>query len=613
MILFFQPFELVSQVLSKEEAYIFADKLFEVQILNKNGQDILKRKIDEDKFERDKRPNLNNGHIEVNSDLSISHLLIYLSQAFGSDLYYRSGILEQNKIIREWQKENPKTSLIEDPYSELKPKLDSLFENFIGTKIEEKIGDEESFPKETLNISFSMFSFPVMKEFDLINHSRSVLGKTCSRTLEDIFAIGLIDEKVYKEVKSKIERNEITLETYVLNYAAQRVVFYEDFEENKLKELEFIKLLRKSKIISEINYEKLTSRKNDFVLLEKYDLIKYCRNARIFHVDQYSKNPSIGYKQIFQEIITILPQFKFTDFEANVFKVEDEWGSDLVEYRANIRFDVAGTKYFNDFFYDYKKLDVEEVDTILKINNDFHKGVNKYLADLDSEYRLYYANKWEEGKGVYGAGEFGLILLTEKQFKAWGTSNSDYFLFDQNHGNKFNSKNISELISEYEGIGLFSHLSDLEIEKAKDCVSNVEIDSYQSILLCFPKTIVYFDWETGNLENPYEELTISFKDASRGIFDPMNIIDEFEKSWEKETVNYSFQLNDKKYEEKLKMHSDWLDPAFMELIDRSIEESNVNGKIYWCLDNGQAAGYIILNDEQYRYLKENQSELFPGF
>ena len=119
--------------------------------------------------------------------------------------------------------------------------------------------------------------------------------------------------------------------------------------------------------------------------------------------------------------------------------------------------------------------------------------------------------------------------------------------------------------------------------------------------------------KTGNLSNPYEELTQEFSVSSRGAFTPTQIIDDFEKNWESEFTPYSFEFNGKTYAKQLHMQSDWLDPAFLELIEQALEENQVDGKIYYCLDNGQASGYIFLNNQQYQFLKENQSELFPEF
>ncbi len=595
-----------SQVLSEQEAYTFASKLHEVKILSDRGLDFMRNKIGENNFERDKKPNWDNGYIEVNSNLSTSQILILLQQAFLNDYYYRSGMVEYSTAVRKFQEDGE--PMTKERLQEFEAKLDSIIQNSPGFKIEDKIQDEDNFPNNSMRLSIPSF-LQDANEYDLISHHRSVMGKTCSRTLRELLDIGLINKTVFNEVNSEIKKHKLPLEAYLIAYTAERVIFYEDFKENKSKELNFIKSLNENGIISDRNLELLTSGSD--TLLTPYDLIKYSERAKVFHVKDYSTDPAIGYKAIFEEIKSIIPDFEFSRFKVEIEEVKEQWSSDMIEYEATISLEVAGTKYSNTFFYDYQKRDVPSEPTLLKINNDMHKSVNKYLADQNSDYRLYYANKKEKGKGVYGESEFGLILLTEKQFQAWGGTSLSYFLFRESHDNRFNSKNINNIVETYKKIGLFKHLTEAEINSAKNCVKTSEIQNYQDILLCFPKTVIYFDWETGNLENPYEELTSMFADASRGVFTPTNIVDDFKLNWDKKATNYSFRFGGKLYEQNLDMKSDWLDPQFMGLIEQALKENGTGLNLHFCLDNGQATGFIFLDDHQYEFLKKNQKELFP--
>ena len=40
-----------------------------------------------------------------------------------------------------------------------------------------------------------------------------------------------------------------------------------------------------------------------------------------------------------------------------------------------------------------------------------------------------------------------------------------------------------------------------------------------------------------------------------------------------------------------------------------LKENNVDGDIYYCIDNGQEGAYIFLTGEQYRFIKENYADL----
>jgi len=81
-----------------------------------------------------------------------------------------------------------------------------------------------------------------------------------------------------------------------------------------------------------------------------------------------------------------------------------------------------------------------------------------------------------------------------------------YFLSNENHNNRFNTKNTEEIIAEYEKIGLFNHLSDLEMKEGRQAIHQKEIDNYFDALLCFPKQVIFFGWELIDSKNPYENL-----------------------------------------------------------------------------------------------------------
>jgi len=649
---------LMSQPLTKEEGYQIADRLVQAQILSERGANALRKTIDEDNFTRDHQPHMERSSVPIKRGLSVSQIMLFLGKAFMVDYQYRNGLFEFQKM---GFNRDTHPVLDKEKVAILTKRVDSLQQHFIGFKIEEAIPMPEQQPKSRGFYATSIggsFSNPLFNpgsiglDPDLIHHSTSVMGKTCLKTLQALKSIDLINEEIFNTVKQQFDQGRLPMEYLLIAAVLEQVAYYEDFEDNKLQEIEFIQSLHAHGIIADEHLETLTSSTSNKKLHRKFELIEYCNHAKVFRVGQYSTEPSEAYPEIFEAIKEIVPNFKYQNLQADTFHIKDDWDRFTLENRCRIQFEANGKTYANEFFYDYKKINQDEyrrlqdslsrahridldiegiepmpdsiaesyraffqeqrkqpLDTLLKISTEFHHGVNKFLADQNSEYRLYYANNNEPGKGAYGKNGFGLILMTEKQAKAWG--HESYFLFGYSHDNRFNSDRIQKIISDYESIGLFSHLSKAEVSEAESCVLKSEIEGYQSILLCFPKTVLYFDWETGNLENPYEELTEAISDFSRGAFTPTDIQDNFEDSWEKETVDYSLTFKGKPYKATLKMESDWLDPGFMELIETALEENGVDGNLYYCLDDGQAGGYIFLTSKQYQFLSKHQPELFP--
>lgn len=605
-----------TRTLSKTAAMALATRLNETEILSEEGRQYLIQKIETGDFERIKRSDLMTGYRPVSNECSPAQLLGLLSQAFGSEWYYRSGFFETDRLQRELQQQEGINIPTEEDYERWEKLILKKLQDFEGWRIEEAIEGEENLGEENQAFTLAPHQIPFAEKSGLIHSKRSACGKTLRRTLSDLYTIGLIDHTIFEEVSTAIKSQKLFFEFMMVAFAAERAAHYEDLPENQSKEVQFIQNLYRQQLISAEALEQLLGGRSPKQLFSKYELLPYCRQARIFRLDEYASDPATAYRQIFLDIRTIVPGFEPQDFSFELREVPTTYDPNFIEERAIIHFTAVGQRYTHAFSYNFKHTGdeamEEENQPKVYIDNRFHLGVNKFLADQDAPYRLYYANKVEAGKTLYSDTEFGLILMTEDQFRAWGATTGSYFLSAQSHDNYFNTHQVEQIVATYEQLGLFVHLTPEEIAGGKIRVKAAQIDSYQSILACFPKTLVHFDWESGNLENPYEELTQAFGNASRAAFRPENIVDTFAESWKKETVSFAFSFNGRKYEEQLKMNRDWLDPRFMELIEKALLENQVDGKIYYCLDDGQASAYIFLNGAQYQYLQEKQESLFPG-
>lgn len=192
-----------------------------------------------------------------------------------------------------------------------------------------------------------------------------------------------------------------------------------------------------------------------------------------------------------------------------------------------------------------------------------------------------------------------------------------YFLFclpiigqQKKEARTFTSEEIRELVCTYQNLGLFNHLSKSELATAKKKVANQKITCHQDVLLCFPKVIVFFDWETNNLKNPYEELILQFSAASRGLFDPQNIVDTYGENQHKVKTTFAFEWNNTYYEKSFTMMGKALSPRFLFLIEDALQAARLNARLYDCYSDGDSVGYIFLSNTQYAYLRTHQKSLF---
>lgn len=559
--------------LNQEDAMSFASKMLNYDILSQKGYDLLVEKIKNRSLWRIAKTDYTENSFPQIKGNYLSNLYTFCSQAFRIDMYYRAhfGFSIENAIEPDL-KENDTT----------------------GTAL--YMSDIDLMPGDKIKLT------------DLTSHTLSVYGKTCIKLTQKLFNAGLIDEEtknilIAERKNLHIQNEYMVFEQLALEHAAS---------EDQPALLQSQKALTDSLVKKEVMLPKMQKeflKKYQYTPVEqRIEFIQYCEKALIFQsVELPQKDLQSFYETIFQRIKTILPGFDYQNLVVKLTVHDDE--DELKEVNGEISFNITGKKYTSAFFYNFLK-EGENLENIRpNISEHVYEGINKYLRDISSPYRLYQV--WSnDSTGMYGEDKFGVILMTNSQRSVWGYSS--YFLSHESHSFNFTTEHIEKLITLYDSLGLFKHLSKKEFEEGKKQVEKNGINSYAELLRCFPKTIVLFDWETGNLENPYEELTKEFGLASRGAFTPTAIEDHFSRDINKKTTHYSFVYRNKKYQKELQMENDWLDPMFLELIQTALDEQEPGSEFISCLDNGQEQGYIFLTKSQIKYLEEHQPEFFES-
>ncbi|AFM03943.1 hypothetical protein Fleli_1521 [Bernardetia litoralis DSM 6794] len=611
----------MAQNLTFEEAKEMTHQLYEIELLSEKGEKYLLQEIEKNLLEN------------KNDSVEKSFILEFLYTAFDMESWYRGGTLTQReyKKYQEIMTEIPQDgSFSEDDEKMIIERLENEFGISEARKIEEAIKNEE----EEIKVNDSLGGYVIYPPLYLkeeviknIHKNRSTFGKTRTRTLNDLLKISLIDSLVFEEIYKQFKKGELSTEGYICSAALNKVEYYQNFENEKNKQIELINKLEKGNVISQSNKEKLINSYQKWELKKLYEFIPFCTNAKTFNLKEYPNDVEKAYKAIFEEIKEIVPAFDFQNFKIDLVIEKSNYGG-ADSQNLIISFDVDSVHYTHSVFYNYLSKN-EKLDYTLKIAHNFHKVINKFLSDQNSKKRLYFAEKTNNPNR--DENEFGLILLTEKQRYLWKNkikrvgfsdvelTGYDYydmessFLSTEIHNNRFNTKNIEKIIAEYEKIGLFSHLSKEEFKEGLIKVKQNEIKNYTDILLSFPKQIAFVGWEKDNLEDPYGGLTEEFGEISRGKFTPQNIK---EYLWDRfegriQTSYYTFDFNDKTYHPDLIVENDWATPYFLELIKLALKENKINEKFYVCIDDTDSTGYIFLSNSQYKFLNKNQPELFP--
>ncbi len=612
LLLLFMPAFSYGQQLSIAEAHLYVERLERVDILSSKGREYFDTLLEASDWPDHYPAGLQGKPYALGPPPSRSHLLLSLRDAFHSALLYRIGIYDGMDARREFEERNSGTS----PGNLYKHTLDSVFNegarNSIGRLIEEKIGVEDSLVPSRSGLSFNLNQAinHGAPKLGLVSPHRSALGKTRRRTARDLRDIGLVSDTVCQEILALIDEGVIAWEREIFVHAAERMAYFENYALNRARETEWLVGLAAVDVLPEGELRVLTQRPDLSPLLEGRDLLAYTKRTRLFDLNKLPVAPAEGYARIFAEISTLIPDFTYTDFKAVVMPARKKYG-DLTAYKLSLAFTADGQEYRHSAFYDFRR-EGDPQDTVLQLAADFHPVINKYLSDRESPYRLHLARtRYPHDKSDPSA--FGVILLTEEQYDRWNVNDRAQLLSREDFGTLFTTASVRSVLEEYERLGLFNHLSATEIAAGWQCVSESTIECYTDLLECFPDVIVYFDWETGNLEDPYAELTRAFARASRGAFQPVDIQDDFADSREQDSTNYGFRIGDETYETTLRMERDWLDSGFLTLIKRALEKSGAGGTFHFCLDDGQASGFIYLTPAQYDYLSVEQPDLFPSY
>ncbi len=581
-------------------------KLLEVKILSETGYNDLVQSMQTGTLSRHRMPNPMNGSISEVAENSTATILWYLAGAFADDLFYRSGFYDA-KLKKPSKKKNQADVL------EM-----NLPENE-GWKLEEKIVPERE-RDSSWGFTLNPMEYAFGKKLpNRIHPTRSVMGKQVFKTTHDLFEAGLINTAIKTELDSLIEKDILKLEADVLTMAANRVGYLLDYETNKTLELTLAQKLVDADVMSPAAYELLQHSYKPYELKGKFGLLNFCRDALIFQNADLPAKPALAYPAIFNKISQIISGFHPTNIQASIISSEENirFPTSLLQWDIKLLFEADGDVYATTFFYEFTHRDSVHQQpgqqTAFTVGDAFANGINKWLTDKQSAQRLYFANHPDDND-IYGNKQFGVILLTEEQFKAWGTFNSDYFMFTQSHDNRFGKKQVDSLYSFYESIGLFSHLTNDEKEKGLQLTRERNITGYADLLASFPKTIIIPEWETANLNDPYGEWIKQIADASRGLFKPENIQDDFGVAMDKKKKNctVSFTASGQAFTRKFKLEDDWLEPGFVDWIKSVLATIKTDGNLYEIFGAEGDSALIFLTGKQYKSLLENQPELFES-
>ncbi len=423
---------------------------------------------------------------------------------------------------------------------------------------------------------------------DYLNHLR-----TC----------GLVNDRLFPKVAGLIDQQQIDHRIPLLLFTLQLVEQDKRMAPQTLGT--FASGLQEHAICTGDNLVRLNEVINQRAIENPIEFLKYCDRSRLFELANYSEDPDEYLEKIHQQTSSLVEGLAFEDF-TYIVETDKVWSNqDYKSYNVIVSLRCNGRLYKQKSFYSplEKRNDPRGMNYFGKIGTQaYYKVFNKILADNQSPYRLHMVSSSVNNVADYS--KYGIIALTKTQADYLHKGGSYFRPSNEDFSANLTSSKIEEAIAEYEKAGLFSHLNGEEIAKAKEAVWNREHSSFLTVLAPFPKVLLIFDTELGNLTDPYAELVGWYADISRGAFHPSNISDDFNLE-ENEYCTLQFDLNGKHYSQQLRIQSDWIDADFFAFMDEVIEENNLDGSFHLFDTGGQDVAILFLTTEQNTYLREN--------
>jgi hypothetical protein len=430
------------------------------------------------------------------------------------------------------------------------------------------------------------------------------INKDLTVYLSKLKSCSIINEIQFQQFSAKISNNEFSHSLQFLLSITAQAAFQEHMNPEKLTV--FANKLKSKEIVS-VKYDQLILDINKGQLQNPIDFLNYYSKAVIINEQDYANEPEKYLEQIHKKTASIFPELAFTDFQFQVVLDSTISDDDSKFYDFIVSLKSNGKKYKQKTFYRLYNQTKDQYFGDKIDQQEYYKIFNKILADLQSPYRLHEVKAYQGNAITWKV--FGIIALSKEQADSL-RSDDDYFSPSyESFKNTLTSKNIANAIGEYEKIGLLSHLTAAQIEKAKETVSEQENINLNDVLMAFPEVIHQFDTELVNLEAPYDELIKEYQKISHQDFNPTEVSDNFDIEKNKKVV-LRFKLGAKLYNETFKIENDWIDPKFFDFIKAVVIENKLKGQFYELYTGGQEASIIYLKKEQYEYLRANKLLIF---
>jgi hypothetical protein len=444
---------------------------------------------------------------------------------------------------------------------------------------------------------------------DLVATSRSVFGKTRTRTARDLYALGLLSRPDYEQVQQGLAAQQLDTEAAVCQQAAQLALARFTQPARRVAFDSLLLRLRQANVLTASAQQRalaVSTRVRSELDLDA--LLPYCQPVRV--LTGLPRAPPQLYPQLLAEAAALLPAFRYSAARAQLTETPSGGGT---AQEVTLSFTASGRRYTNHLRLGWQPAQrPAPARRAPYIDADALAGINQWLRDQHAPGRLYlaYLNINDDDGDAATRPQYALALLTPAQLAAWGEPGS--FAGPEPGAGQFTSARIEAALALYQRIGLLAGLPPAEVAEGRRQALSGTASSYPALVQCFPSLVVEMGGEDAEEPQAYAKTLARVAAATRGAFRPRRVRDDFPgQQARKQTSAFSFDCGPRHYRATFVSDLGWMDWGFVTLMERAVRE-NTPGRLYYLNEGDETGLYFYLTPAQAAALRRAQPELFEA-
>lgn len=349
-------------------------------------------------------------------------------------------------------------------------------------------------------------------------------------------------------------------------------------------------------MVTEDGYNKLLEDIRAYKLNDYSDFLPYFKNVKLFNDTCFGTDIRYCIEEALRSVSILVPDLKYTDLKIWV-RDDDRNNNVRISLIAN------GRKYYNVASVWKRAAADGRVFYSLPIGA-CQAIFNKVLSDKKHPIRILSAYKSDEIELTHWDSESHLYgwAVTEEQARY---AHRFYGLLESGEGDFSGGfhQRMDSIVNNYKRLGLFSYLSQQEIDSS---LIELESDDYyddRGILQAFPGLLFSYHSHMERDSTPYADILHGLAQISHGAFAPINIQDDYGTTNGKDgTVSFTWRGNT--YTTKVVVHGKRVDDKFFSFVFDIVKQNMPGYAYHYLCQDFHGNNFIFLTDEQYKQARE---------